>query len=65
MIDYLWLLIALPLLGALTLILFGRRFGQPASGWLATTLVFVPFLIAAALTVPFFGEAEPEHVFVV
>ncbi len=64
MIDYLWLLIALPLLGAVTLILFGKRIGEPVSGWLASTLVIVPFLIAAALTLPFFGEAEPEHVFV-
>ncbi len=64
MIDYLWLLIALPLLGAVTLILFGKRIGEPVSGLLASTLVIVPFLIAAALTLPFFGEAEPEHVFV-
>ena len=64
MIDYLWLLIALPLLGAAALVVFGKRIGEPVSGWLASALVIVPFLIAVALTVPFFGEAEPEHVFV-
>jgi len=63
-IDYLWLLIALPLLGAAALVVFGKRIGEPVSGWLASALVIVPFLIAVALTVPFFGEAEPEHVFV-
>ncbi len=63
MIDYLWLLIALPLLGALTLILFGKRIGEPASGWLASALVVIPFLIAATLTVPFITGAEPETVF--
>ena len=63
MIDYLWLLIALPLLGALTLILFGRRIGEPASGWLASALVVIPFLTAATLTVPFITGAEPETVF--
>ena len=63
MIDYLWLLIALPLLGALTLILFGKRIGEPASGWLASTLVVIPFLIAAVLTVPFVTGAESETVF--
>ena len=63
MIDYLWLLIALPLLGALTLILFGKYIGEPASGWLASALVVIPFLIAAALTVPFLNGAESETVF--
>ena len=63
MIDYLWLLIALPLLGALTLILFGKRIGEPASGWLASGLVVTPFLIAFALTVPFITGAESETVF--
>ncbi len=63
MIDYLWLLIALPLLGALTLILFGRRVGEPASGWLASSLVVIPFLIALTLTVPFITGAESETVF--
>jgi len=62
-IDYLWLLIALPLLGALTLILFGKHIGEPASGWLASALVVIPFLIAAALTVPFLNGAESETVF--
>ena len=63
MIDYLWLLIALPFLGAATLILFGKRIGEPASGWLASALVAFPFLIAAILTVPFLDGAEPETVF--
>ncbi|MGB5655156.1 MAG: proton-conducting transporter membrane subunit, partial [Acidimicrobiia bacterium] len=64
MIDYLWLLIALPLLGAATLILFGKRIGEPASGWLASALVLVPFVIAAVLTVPFInGTEEPQTIF--
>jgi NADH-quinone oxidoreductase subunit L len=64
MIDYLWLLIVLPLLGAATLILFGKRIGEPASGWLASALVLVPFVIAAVLTVPFInGTEEPETIF--
>ena len=65
MIDYLWLLIALPLIGAATLILFGRRIGEPASGWLASALVLVPFVMAAVLTVPFInGTEEPQTIFV-
>jgi NADH-quinone oxidoreductase subunit L len=65
MIDYLWLLIVLPLIGAATLILFGRRIGEPASGWLASALVVVPFVMAAVLTVPFInGTEEPQTIFV-
>jgi NADH-quinone oxidoreductase subunit L len=63
-IDYLWLLIALPLLGAATLILFGKRIGEPAAGWLASALVVIPFIMAVILTVPFLGGGEPETVFV-
>jgi len=62
-IDYLWLLIALPFLGAATLILFGKRIGEPASGWLASALIAIPFVIAAILTVPFLSGGEPETVF--
>ncbi len=64
MIDYLWLLIALPLLGSATLILLGKRFGEPASGWFASALVVIPFVMAAILTVPFITGGEPEIVFV-
>jgi NADH-quinone oxidoreductase subunit L len=45
------------------LILFGKRIGEPASGWLASALVVIPFLIAATLTVPFIAGAEPETVY--
>ena len=64
MIDLLWLLIALPLLGAVVLMLLGNRIGEPVSGWLASALVVVPFIMAAILTVPFLGDGEPEIVFV-
>ncbi|MEN8113256.1 MAG: NADH-quinone oxidoreductase subunit L [Actinomycetota bacterium] len=62
--DALWILIALPLLGSLTLILFGKRFGEPAAGWFASTLVVVPFLYAFVMALRFFGGAEPETLFV-
>jgi NADH-quinone oxidoreductase subunit L len=47
----------------LTLILFGKYIGEPASGWLASALVVTPFLIALGLTVPFITGAESETVF--
>jgi NADH-quinone oxidoreductase subunit L len=63
-IDYLWLLIVLPLLGALTLVVFGKRIGEPASGWLASGLVAIPFVMAALLALRFTGDVEAEHVLV-
>ena len=63
MIDALWVLIALPLIGAATLIIFGRRIGEPWAGWLASGLVGIAFVIAAAASVPFFvGTGEPETI---
>ena len=62
MIDYLWLLIALPFLGSAALILFGKRIGEPASGWLASAFIAVPFVMAAILAVPFLDAAEPETI---
>ena len=64
MIDYLWLLIALPLLGAVTLLLFGKRIGDPASGWLASLIVIAAFGFAVVLAWPFFtATQEPESIF--
>jgi NADH-quinone oxidoreductase subunit L len=62
-IDALWVLIALPLIGAATLIIFGKRIGEPWAGWLASGLVGIAFVIAAAASVPFFtGTGDPETV---
>ena len=64
MIDYLWILIALPLIGAVTLVLFGKRIGAPAAGWLASGLIVADFAFAAALAADFFGAgAEIETVY--
>jgi NADH-quinone oxidoreductase subunit L len=63
-IDYLWLLIALPLIGAATLIVFGKRIGEPASGWLASLVIVADFVFAAVLAAEFFGGGgEIETVF--
>lgn len=44
------LIIALPLLGFAVLGLWGKRIGEPASGWLASLLVLGSFLIGVGLT---------------
>ena len=38
MLDLVWLIPALPLAGFLFLLAFGRRLGEPRSGWLATVV---------------------------
>ncbi len=53
MTDYLWILIALPLLGAVVNLFVGRRLGEPLSGWLATVVVAVGFVIASIATIGF------------
>ena len=64
MIDYLWILIALPLFGAAVLLLFGKRIGEPAAGWLASGLVITAFGFAVVLAWPFFtGTQEPESIY--
>ena len=47
--DLLWLIPALPLAGFLVLLVAGRRLGEPASGWLATALMFGAFAVTVAL----------------
>jgi NADH-quinone oxidoreductase subunit L len=62
-IDALWVVIALPLLGAATLVLFGKRIGDPRAGWIASGFIAAALGIAAVLSVPFFtGSGEPQTV---
>jgi NADH-quinone oxidoreductase subunit L len=43
LLDLVWLIPALPLLGSVVLLLFGRRVGEPAAGWLGTGLMGLAF----------------------
>ena len=52
MIDFVYLVPLFPLLGALTLMLMGRRLGEPAAGWLATIAVGASFI---STVVVYFG----------
>jgi NADH-quinone oxidoreductase subunit L len=59
MADYLWLVIALPLAGAVSLHFFGRRWvREPLSGWLATAAIGGAFVIALIAAMPFFEGGE-------
>jgi NADH-quinone oxidoreductase subunit L len=43
LLDLVWIVPALPALGAAILLLFGRRLGEPRAGWLATGLMALSF----------------------
>jgi len=69
MVDFIWLVIALPLLGAVGLLFFGRplarRFGEPGAGWVASATVIASFVIALVAAIDFFrggGGAEPHRI---
>ncbi|HSH11781.1 MAG TPA: NADH-quinone oxidoreductase subunit L, partial [Ilumatobacter sp.] len=46
MLDVIWLIPAFPLAGFLLILLFGRRLGEPKSGYLASAMVFASFIVA-------------------
>ncbi len=43
-LDLVWIVPALPLLGAVILMPFGRRIGEPVAGWIATGLMALSFV---------------------
>ena len=54
MVDLIWLVIALPLAGALILHFFGNRMKEPLPGWLASATIGAAFLVALVAALPFF-----------
>ena len=60
LLDLAWVIPALPALGAVILLLFGKRIGEPKAGWLATTMMVLAFL---ASVVVFFAlrSLDPEQ----
>jgi len=61
MVSLVWLIPALPLAGFVLLLLFGKRLGEPASGWLATAMVAGAFVVAAVAFIGLHGE--PDHTY--
>ena len=56
MTDLVWLIPLFPLLGFATILLFGRRLGEPLAGYLATGAVFASFAATAAIYVDMLGK---------
>jgi len=61
MTDLLWLVIVLPLIGATINLFFGKRIGQPLSGWIAFGFVALSWAVAIPATISLIdGATEPE-----
>ncbi len=56
-----WLIPAFPLAGFFLILLFGRRLGDPKSGYLATAMVFASFAVAAAIYFDLLSQPEEER----
>jgi NADH-quinone oxidoreductase subunit L len=52
LLDLAWVIPALPALGAVVLLVFGKRIGEPKAGWIATALMGLSF---AASVIAFFA----------
>ena len=64
MTDYLWLLVALPMIGAVINLFLGRRIGEPVAGWFAFAMVAIGFVITAIAGFGFItGSSSPETIF--
>lgn len=58
----LWLIPAMPLAGFLTLVVAGRRLGEPNAGWLATGAIGGSFVAVVATFVEMVGRAGDDRV---
>ena len=56
MVELVWLIPALPLIGFLILLLVGSRIGEPRAGWVATTAAAGSFLAAVVVLAGLLGK---------
>jgi NADH-quinone oxidoreductase subunit L len=64
MIDLAWLIPALPLVGFLVILLFGRRLGDPKAGYFATAMVGAAFLVSVGVFADLLSKSgdDRQHV---
>jgi NADH-quinone oxidoreductase subunit L len=53
-----WLIPAFPLVGFILILLFGRRLGDPAAGYLGTAAIFAAFIASVAVYVDLQNDSE-------
>jgi NADH-quinone oxidoreductase subunit L len=61
MADLVWLIPAFPLVGFVLILLFGRRLGDPAAGYLASAMVFGSFVVSVGAYFDLVGRPEAER----
>jgi NADH-quinone oxidoreductase subunit L len=61
MVELVWLIPALPLVGFLVLLFFGKRIGEPVAGWLGTAMVGLSFVVAVVVFAGLWNQ--PEHTY--
>jgi NADH-quinone oxidoreductase subunit L len=62
-LNVVWLIPALPLLGFAVLLLFGKRIGEPYAGWLATAMVGSSFLVALGVFADLASKSAEERAY--
>jgi NADH-quinone oxidoreductase subunit L len=60
-IDLVWLIPALPLVGFCVLLLVGKRIGEPVSGFLATAMAGGSFLVTAGVFLSLIGKDQEQR----
>ncbi|MCU1503445.1 MAG: nuoL [Ilumatobacteraceae bacterium] len=65
MIDVVWLIPALPLLGFLLILLFGRKLGEPRAGYLATAMCGAAFVVSVGVFLDLLSKSAEERQHVV
>jgi len=61
MLDVVWLIPALPLAGFLTILVFGRRLGDPRAGYVATAVVAASFVVSLGVLFDLLGSDAEER----
>jgi len=61
MVELVWLIPLLPLVGGLLLIVAGARIGEPRAGWLATTMTASSFVITVLVYFDLLGRTAKER----
>lgn len=62
MVDAAYAIVALPLAGFVVNLLWGRRLGEPAAGWVGTAAAAGSFVAAVVTWVGMLGRPAPEQV---
>ncbi len=64
MVEAVWLIPALPLVGFIVLLVLGRRLGDPAAGWLATLMIGGAFMATLIVFAGLHSRGGEERLFV-